>query len=401
MVNIFLLILDFNSITMKFLKNFFKWFAIVLVSIIVLMYIFDVDYLLRAVRTVYFNGHSTAFLEDYKYFPNREIKNGVVQPWTLAKDYNTIGATETLEKTHKELETVAFMIVQNDSIFHESYYDGYGKDSKSNSFSMAKSVITMAMGKAIMEGKIKSLDQKVVDFFPELKGEYAQEVTIGDLSSMASGLSWDERYYSPFSIVTRAYFDNDLKKVILGLEINEKPGQSFKYLSGATELLAMCIEKATREYIADYVSKHFWQPMGAENEALWQLDHANDGIEKAYCCIASNARDFSRFGKLYLNNGNWNGQQLLDAAFVKRCVTPRFPESPEYGYGWWMHNIDGKQLFYMRGHLGQFVIVIPEDQLIITRLGHIKGLQTETDPHSNDLYVYVREAYKMLQQRKQ
>ncbi|MFD2892274.1 serine hydrolase domain-containing protein [Flavobacterium chuncheonense] len=386
---------------MKFLKNFFKWFAIVLVSIIVLMYIFDVDYLLRAVRTVYFNGHSTAFLEDYKYFPNREIKKGVAQPWTLAKDYNTIEATETLEKTHKELETVAFMIVQNDSIFHESYYDGYGKDSKSNSFSMAKSVITMAMGKAIMEGKIKSLDQKVVDFFPELKGEYAQEVTIGDLSSMASGLSWDERYYSPFSIVTRAYFDNDLKKVILGLEINEKPGQSFKYLSGATELLAMCIEKATGEYISDYVSKHFWQPMGAENEALWQLDHANDGIEKAYCCIASNARDFSRFGKLYLNNGNWNGQQLLDAAFVKRCVTPRFPESPEYGYGWWMHNIDGKQLFYMRGHLGQFVIVIPEDQLIITRLGHIKGLQTETDPHSNDLYVYVREAYKLLEQRNQ
>lgn len=385
---------------MKFLKGFFKWFAIILASTVILMYVFDVDYLLRAVRTIYFKGYTTAFLEDYKDFPNREIKKGIAQPWPISKDYNSVPVTATLEKTHKELQTAAFLIIQNDSLFHESYFDGYTKDSKSNSFSMAKSVITMALGKAIMEGKIKSLNQKVIDFIPELKGEFAKEVTVGDLSSMASGLSWDEKYYSPLSIVTRAYFDDDLKKVMLGLEINEKPGQSFKYLSGATQLLAMCIEKATGEYVSDYVSKNFWQPMGAENEALWQLDHEPDGIEKAYCCIASNARDFARFGKLYLNNGNWNGQQILDSTFIKKCITPRFAESPEYGYGWWIHNFLGKDLYYMRGHLGQFVIVIPQDNLIIVRLGHLKGLQTETDPHSNDLYVYVEEVYKMLAKRK-
>ena len=385
---------------MKFLKSFFKWFAIVLASIIVLMYIFDVDYLLRAVRTIYFKGYTTAFLEDYKDFPNREIKKGTAQPWAIAKDYNSVNATSTLEKNHAALETAAFIIIQNDSIFHESYFDGYSKDSKSNSFSMAKSVITMALGKAIMEGKIKNLDQKVIDFIPELKGEFAKEVTVGDLSSMASGLNWDEKYYSPLSIVTRAYFDDDLKKVMLGLEINEKPGQSFKYLSGATQLLAMCIEKATGEYLSDYVSKNFWQPMGAENEALWQLDHNDDGIEKAYCCIASNARDFARFGKLYLNNGNWRGNQILDSAFIKKCITPRFSESPQYGYGWWLHSFLGKDLYYMRGHLGQFVIVIPQDNLIIVRLGHLKGIQTSFDPHSEDLYVYVEEAYEMLGKRK-
>ena len=385
---------------MKFLKKFFKWFAIVLVSIIILMYIFDVDYLLRAVRTIYFRGYTTAFLEDYTHFPNREIKKGTAQPWNIAKDYNSVEATPTLAKTHKELQTIAYVIIKNDSIWHESYFDGFNKDSKSNSFSMAKSIVTAALGKAIMQGKIKSLDQKVTDFFPELKGKFAKEVTVGDLSSMASGLSWDEKYYSPFSIVTRAYFDDDLKKVILGLEINEKPGQTFKYLSGATQLLAMCIEKATGEYVSDYVSKNFWQPMGAENEALWQLDHEPDGIEKAYCCIASNARDFARFGKLYKQNGKWKGKQILDSTFVKKCITPRFESSPQYGYGWWMHNIKGKELFYMRGHLGQFVIVIPEDDLIIVRLGHLKGLQTTTDPHSDDLYIYVEEAYKMLEKRK-
>ena len=385
---------------MKFLKGFFKWFAIILASTVILMYVFDVDYLLRAVRTIYFKGYTTAFLEDYKDFPNREIKKGIAQPWPISKDYNSVDVTATLEKTHKELQTAAFLIIQNDSLFHESYFDGYTKESKSNSFSMAKSVITMALGKAIMEGKIKSLNQKVIDFIPELKGEFAKEVTVGDLSSMASGLSWDEKYYSPLSIVTRAYFDDDLKKVMLGLEINEKPGQSFKYLSGATQLLAMCIEKATGEYLSDYVSKHFWQPMGAENEALWQLDHEPDGIEKAYCCIASNARDFARFGKLYLNNGSWNGQQILDSTFIKKSITPRFAESPEYGYGWWIHNFLGKDLYYMRGHLGQFVIVIPQDNLIVVRLGHLKGLQTETDPHSNDLYIYVEETYEMLAKRK-
>tara|TARA_R110000850_G_scaffold269422_2_gene401575 strand:- start:51803 stop:52897 length:1095 start_codon:yes stop_codon:yes gene_type:complete len=364
------------------------------------MYIFDVDYLLRAVRTIYFRGYTTAFLEDYTHFPNREIKKGTVQPWNIAKDYNSVEATPTLAKTHKELQTVAFLIIKNDSIWHESYFNGFDKNSKTNSFSMAKSVITAALGKAIMQGKIKNLDQKVSDFFPELKGKFAKDVTVGDLSSMASGLSWDEKYYSPLSIVTRAYFDNDLKDVILGLEINEKPGQSFKYLSGATQLLAMCIEKATGEYVSDYVSKNFWQPMGAENDALWQLDHEPDGIEKAYCCIASNARDFARFGKLYKQNGKWNGEQILDSTFVKKCITPRFKDSPQYGYGWWMHTINGKELFYMRGHLGQFVIVIPEDDLIIVRLGHLKGLQTATDPHSNDLYTYVEEAYEMLEKRK-
>lgn len=385
---------------MKFLKKTFKWLVIVLISLIVLMYIFDIDYLLRAVRTIYFKGYTTAFLEDYKEFPNRKIQKGVAQPWAIAKDYNSVPATETLEKTHQDLQTIAYVIIKNDSIWHESYYDGFDKSSKSNSFSMAKSIVTMAMGKAIMQGKIKSLDQKVTDFFPELKGKFAKEVTVGDLSSMASGLNWDERYYSPFSIVTKAYFHDDLKDVILDLEISEKPGQSFKYLSGATQLLAMCVEKATGQYLSDYVSEHFWQPMGAENEALWQLDHESEGIEKAYCCIASNARDFARFGKLYLNNGNWNGKQLLDSAFVKKCITPRFAESPEYGYGWWLHNFLGKDLYYMRGHLGQFVIVIPDDELIIVRLGHIKGLQTDSDPHSDDLYVYVEEAYEMLKKRK-
>lgn len=380
---------------MKFLKKFLLWLVGLLLLIVALMYIFNVDYLLKAVRTIYLNGHKTAFLDDYKYFDNRTIEKGIAQPWTIAKDYNKVKPTAELEKMHEQIGTVAFLIIKNDSIWSESYYDGYDKDSKSNSFSMAKSIVSASLGKAIMEGKIKSLDQKVSEFFPEFKEGKSTTLTVGDLSSMSSGLNWDESYYSPFSITTRAYFDDDLKGVILGLKGIDTPGKKYKYLSGDTQLLAMCIEKAVGKSLADYVSEKFWKPMGAENEALWQTDK-EDGIVKAYCCIASNARDFARFGKLYKQNGKWNGQQILDSTFVATSTRPRFTDSADYGYGWWLSDYNHKEIYYMRGHLGQYVIVIPEDDLIIVRLGHQNAKSTNGTVHSDDFYVFLDETYKML-----
>lgn len=369
-----------------------------LLILVLSLYFFKVDYLLRAVRVTYFNGHKTAFLEDYKYFDNRVIeKSELVQPWHIAKEYNQIKATEKLEKLHQEIGTVAFLIIKNDSIWHESYYDNYTAASKSNSFSMAKSIVSACLGKAIMEGKIKSLDQKVSDFFPGFKQGKSAHMTVGDLSSMASGLGWDESYHDPFSITTRAYFDENLDELILGLKGVDTPGKSYKYLSGNTQLLAMCIEKATGKSLADYVSESFWKPMGAENEAFWQTDRKN-GRVKAYCCIASDARDFARFGKLYLQHGKWNGKQLLDSVFVAKSVVPRFKDSPQYGYGWWLGTYKNKKIFYMRGHLGQYVIVVPENDLIIVRLGHHDKPGTNGAPHTDDFYVYLEETYKMLAQ---
>ena len=92
-------------------------------------------------------------------------------------------------------------MIKNDSVFFEKYYDGYKPSSKSNSFSMSKSYVSALLGKAIMQGYIKNLDQKAKDFIPELKGPFSDQVTVGDLSSMASGLRWDEAYYSPFQLL--------------------------------------------------------------------------------------------------------------------------------------------------------------------------------------------------------
>lgn len=380
---------------MKFLKKFLLGLVLFLATCIVLMYIFDVDYLLKAVRVVYLHGKTTAYIDDYPHFDNRTVQKGSPQPWAVSKGYNNVKPTARLESTHKELQTVAYLIIKNDSIWHESYYDGYGKNSHSNSFSVAKSIVSAAMFKAIEQGKIKSLDQKVGDYFPEFNKGLAAQLTVGDLSSMATGLDWDEKYSSAFSITTRAYFGDHLEKTMLDVAVVKTPGKEFDYVSGATQLLAMVIVKATGQHLSDYVSDNFWKPMGAENNAYWQTDHEG-GIEKAYCCFASNARDFARFGKLFLHNGDWNGKQLLTAADVQKMTTPRFPSFPQYGYGWWLHNYLGKKMYYMRGHLGQFVIVVPQDNVIIVRLGQTKGLQTETDPHSNDFYIYVDEAYKMM-----
>lgn len=381
---------------MKILIKILLWFVAILACLTSLLYVFKYDYLITAVRITYLNGHKTAFLDDYHYFSNRSIpKSTTPQPWHISKNYNVVKPTPELENWHKKTGTVAFLVIKNDSIWSESYYDGYAKDSKSNSFSMAKSIVSAALGKSIMQGKINSLDQLVSDFYPQFKNGKSAAMTVGDLSSMASGLDWDESYYSPFSVTTRAYFDENLDKVILGQKGIEAPGKTYKYLSGNTQLLAMCIEKATGESLADYVSKNFWQPMGAENEALWQTDHKN-GTVKAYCCIASNARDFARFGKLYKQYGKWNGKPILDSTFVAQSITPRFAESPEYGYGFWLSDYKNKKIFYMRGHLGQFVIVVPEDDLIIVRLGHQNARSTTGDKHGDDFYGYLEETYKML-----
>lgn len=382
---------------MKFLKFFFIGLLSVILLLVIGLFITDNDHIFKAVSTVYGTGHKTSFISDYSYFDNNTIKAGDHQPWATHKNYNTATPTDTLEYWNKRIGTVAYLVIKNDSIWFEKYYDNYSKDSKSNSFSMAKSVTSALLGKAIMDGYIKSLDQPVSDFIPEFKEGLAAKVTVGDLSSMASGSNWDENYYSPFSITPKAYYGDDIEDVMLNRKIVKEPGKAFEYSSGDTQFLAMVLRRATGKSLAEYLSESLWKPMGAEHDAPWLVDSKKNGVEKAYCCIASNARDFARFGKLYKDFGKWNGKQLLDSTFVAKSITPRFKNHPEYGYGWWLKKRNGKQFFMMRGHLGQYVIVQPEDNLIIVRLGHQKTPDEYEDKiFTNDIDIYIDEAYKML-----
>ena len=151
---------------MRLIKKTFKVLIILFALIIATLYITDTDYLIKAVRTIYLRGYTTAFLDDYKKFDNATIDISQPQPWKNHKNYNRVKPTNKLETTNKDLGTVAYVIIKNDSIWFEKYYDGYNENSKSNSFSMAKSYVSAMLGKAIMQGHIKSLDQPVCDFLP-------------------------------------------------------------------------------------------------------------------------------------------------------------------------------------------------------------------------------------------
>ena len=379
------------------MKRFFSTLIFIILVAVSLLYLSDYSYLLRAVTKIYFTGHTTAFLSDYQQFENRVLPASEnPQPWPLHKNYNSVDLSERLEVFHRETKTVAFVMFKNDSLYIEKYYDGYGPDSKSNSFSVAKSFISALLGRAIKDGKIKSLDQKVKEFIPELQGPYADQVTVGDLSSMASGQKWDEAYYSPLSVTTAAYFVEDLGKLILQQPIDEAPGKKYIYKSGTTQLLGMVLTKATGKSLTDYLYETLWNPMGAEYESYWQIDSEENELEKAYCCIASNAKDFARMGKLYKDYGKWEGQVLLDSSFVAKSIQARFPESPEYGYGWWLKSYKGHDVFMMRGHLGQYVMVFPKENIILVRLGHTKGPDGPTgDPFTPDIYTYMEAALEL------
>lgn len=377
---------------MKLLKKILLTFLGLIILSVGLLYLFNKEYLLKGIRITYLKGHKTAYIDDYPNFDNRTIKAGKPQAWPEHSAYNSVQATQKLQQTNEDLGTVAFLIIKNDSIWHESYAEGYSTTSKTNSFSMAKSVTSALLGKAIRDRYIENLEQPVADFFPQ----FDKRLTVGDLSSMASGLNWQEDYYNPFGMTAQSYLDENIRKIILDLKVVEQPGEKFKYLSGNTELLGMVIEKATQKSLSNYLSESFWQPLGMHEDALWQLDSEESGMEKAFCCLASNARDFAKFGQLYAHQGNFRGKQLLDSSFVKKSTEPRFAETPFYGYGFWLSNFMDKKIVVMRGILGQYVISIPEDKVIIVRLGHQRGERLADKKFTKDFYTYIRESYKMM-----
>ena len=357
------------------------------------IYLFNFDYIFRGIESTYLQGHLTAHIDDHEFFDNRKIEEGTPQPWPQHKDYNKFPVTKKLQEKNEEAGTIAFLIIRNDSIWYENYTEEYGPNSLTNSFSVAKSLVAAMLGKAIFEGHIKSLEQPVADFFPQ----FDKRLKLQHLVSMSSGLNWKEDYYNPFSMTVKSYLVEDLRKMILKLKVVEDPGEEFKYLSGNTQLLAMVLEKATGKNVADYMSDSFWKPMGMENHALWQLDSEESGMEKGFCCIASNARDFARFGKLYKNYGNWNGEQLLDSAYVAESIRPQFEDYPHYGLGIWLKEFKGQEVFYMRGILGQYVIVLPQKDVIIVRLGHEGGKVPDDKEHPNDFYFYLEEVLTTLE----
>tara|TARA_B110000503_G_scaffold141314_1_gene234428 strand:+ start:27669 stop:28817 length:1149 start_codon:yes stop_codon:yes gene_type:complete len=379
------------------MRNKFYIIFGLIIALLVFDRIIKVDghYLIDLFKTVSKTHRAKADIADYKFFDNIDVpKSKNPQPWPIHSSFNIIKPTEKLNAVNEELGTIAFLIIKNDSIWYEKYNDGYGPKSYSNSFSMAKSIVSAIMGRAIDEGYFSGIDDKVGDYISEYKKGLASSLTIGDLSSMSSGMQWDENYSNIFGVTAKSYLTSELNALIRSRTIIEVPGKEFKYSSGNTQLLAMTIEKATDRKISELAYDWFWNPMGAENNALWQIDSKKNNSEKAFCCFNSNARDFARLGKLYKNSGNWQGNKILDSSFVSQSINPRFKKSPEYGYGFWLGEFKGNSFFAMRGILGQYVIVFPDKNIILVRLGERNLEKINNRP--KDFDIYIEEAFKML-----
>jgi len=337
--------------------------------------------------------YNYADIDDLDLFESREIKNGTPQEWSVGADYNKAKLpAATLAELEKN-KSVAFLIIKDDSIRYEQYWESYDQSSLSNSFSMAKSFVSVLIGIALDEGKIKSLDEPVGNYIPHFKEGRNATLTIRQVLMMSAGLNWEESYSNIFSVTTEAYYGTNLAKLVDNMQVVSEPGKKFDYMSGNTLVLGMIVEKATGMKLADYASEKLWKPMGATHAAEWSLDH-KDGLEKAYCCFYTNARDFARFGKLYLDSGAWNGKQLISRDYVRQSLTPASldftgNEINCYGYQWWITEEKGHHIFYCRGLGGQYIVVIPDKKIIFVRLGHKREPADEKSHKLIDLPIYI------------
>ena len=322
-------------------------------------------------------AYNFADIDDYKIFSNNTVAAAQPQPWPVAASFNKPALPETLSQLLERLQSIGVAVIKNDSLLFEKYWDGYSDTSKSGSFSMAKSITSILIGVAIKEGKIKSIDEPVGNYLPEFAGGEKAKLRIVDLLTMSSGSNWDESYSNPFSVTAALYYSDDVYKVATGVKMIRQPGTYHSYKSGDTQLLGLILEKATGRSLSVYASEKLWQPMGAEHPALWSTDKAG-GNEKAYCCFNSNARDFARVGKLMLDSGRWKGNEIIPPAYYQQSISAcNIPDNSGrpcnyYGFQWWLVPYE-PGVFYARGILGQYIIVMPAQHMVIVRLGKHRG----------------------------
>jgi CubicO group peptidase (beta-lactamase class C family) len=353
----------------KFLKRFFQFIIAVVILFSVYAIASEKTYLFKAVY------HNFANVDDYKIFDNNTVAIGKPQPWEVDANFNKKQLPTETEQLLLSLKTVGLVVIQNNKLSYEKYWEEYSDSSLSGSFSVAKSITSLLIGCAIKEGKIKSVNEPVGNYIPEFsKGDKAA-VTIKDVLTMSSGTDFKESYANPLSVTTELYYGSDVYKTATSVKMLHKPGTLHKYKSGDTQLLGLILAKATGKSLADYASEKLWQPLGAVHPALWSKDNEK-GYEKAYCCFNSNAKDFARIGKLMLDSGKHNGVQIIDSTYwansIKACgiLNDKGETCNYYGYQWWI-DPEHKEVFYARGILGQYIICIPSKNLIVVRLGKL------------------------------
>lgn len=331
--------------------------------------------------------YNFADITDYKIFPSRTIEAPeqsfqFYQPTEIERIVDSITVTkDNGRKSHLPFEeyleqnkTVAFLIIQNDTLKYERYFAGYDDESIVASFSMAKSVQSMLVGMAIEDGLIGSINDPIVNYLPYLGDNDLSGVTIQHLLNMTSGIDFNESYTNPFGQAAAFYYGRNLRREVDKRKPAHPPGTHFSYSSGDSQLLGLVLDSALgEETLSDYLERKLWQPLGMEFPATWSLDKKKEGMEKTFCCLNARARDFAKLGRLYLNDGNWQGEQLVPQNWVAESTKIDSTAGSAWFYQnqWWLPARDGS--FQAQGILGQYIYVNPAANVIIVRLGKAQG----------------------------
>jgi CubicO group peptidase (beta-lactamase class C family) len=345
-------------------------------------------------------------LADHARMPSVPVQKAD-QPYQFINAKTDPGFSQLAVRLDKELEsslTAAFVVIRNDSILYERYFNGFSEQSLFPSFSIAKSYISTLMAIAIEEGKIPSTQVPVTKYLPELlKTDKAwAKVTLQHLLDMRSGASFRENGKGIDDAIKLGFRPN-LPKHAFKTKMEREPGETFIYQSVNTELLGLVLERATGMKVSAYLQEKIWKPLGAEYNATWNVDNKRRKNELAFAGLNATARDFAKLGQLYLNEGKWNGKQIVNADWIRKVSRVDSMEKMHgYHNQWWsryrykyfkdsteaalfeastpfateVRNAKGgysvayrTSAFHAAGMLNQYVYVNPEKNVVIVRLG--------------------------------
>ncbi|WP_285054421.1 serine hydrolase domain-containing protein [Pedobacter ginsengisoli] len=303
------------------------------------------------------------------YFPERPGP-AVIDPRKFSVP-NTLSFEDFLQRNN----TVAFVIIRNDSLIYEKYFDGLTKDSAVLSFSISKVFTSALIGLAINDQLIGSVEDPVTNYLPEMRKNGFDKVTIKHLLQMTSGIRFREDKGSPFHEDAKFYYGSNLTKRALNLKLARTPGAKFEYASGNTQLLGLILQRALKnKTITEYLQEKIWNPLGMESAAQWNTDRKNKGIEKMFCCLNATARDFAKFGNLYLHKGKFKNKQIVPEQWARQSVTADTTDggSQYYKYQWWLSSKTKE--FFAEGIINQFIYVNPAKNLVMVKLSKGYGV---------------------------
>ncbi len=360
--------------------------------------------------------HLFSTSDDYRHYDYHTIDNGPAAfhfapakrdlvPDTVEYQDGKVVRRVALDELLRSTDTHAFIVVRDNQVLYEDYFNGFKRDSLCTSWSLSKSVTSALVGIAIADGYIKSLDDPITNYLPELKDRGFDAITIRNLLTMGSGIRYRISFFPWDEFVLAGYYPNLRQLLLSDLKIMEPPGQSFHYNNFNTELIGLILERTTGRAPSQYLQEKIWQPIGMEYPATWSIDSEQDGFEITPTLLNARAIDLAKFGRLYLNNGNWNGRQIIPQPWIVESTTrdpnDRRPwetfsrwqdqgwqdQGGYYKYFWWgVSQAGGDYSFMGIGTYGQFIFVSPRTKVVIVRTAGDDGIDP---PYWREVFQYI------------